>query len=202
MRRRDTWPADRSGGRRGFTLMEVMVTICIIGVLAALLLPIISVVRNRARLATAQQTLRLLTQCLESYRSADAGGHRYPPPQSDQCLSIRPPAASSSAVLELLQDARLEAPRITDSESLGQLLDPWGEPYRYVLTRPVVSDPTSLSRWNWDEAKGHERAWGKRWDATAGAITVGALPFPYVYSLGPKLQETVAEHWVFVEDVR
>lgn len=192
-----------SGRRRlGFTLMEVLVTVTIIVVLGAMTFPVLSLVQNRSRLAAAQQIVRQLAQCLETYRSIDQGGHRYPTPQSDRCLANRAPASGSSAVLELLQGFRIQFPRTSALDAQGRLIDPWGQPYRYTLTRPVVTDPASLFRWNWDEANGREQAWGKRWDAVSGAVANGPLPFPYVYSLGPKRAENVAKEWVLEEDAR
>ncbi len=183
-------------------MIELLVTIGIILVLVALLMPALGLLRRRAAVASAQQAIQQLAQCLESYRNADGGGRRYPPPQSDQCIANQPPSVGSSAVLLLLESIKADLPRTGPGDAQGRLLDPWGRPYRYALARPAVSDPASLEDWNWDAANGRERAWGRRWDAGAGAIAEGALPFPYVWSLGPDGVAAIGAGWVYAKDAR
>jgi len=54
-------------GRRGFTLVELLVAMAIITVLAALLLPAIFQARNRARGATCVSNLRQLSAAIQTY---------------------------------------------------------------------------------------------------------------------------------------
>lgn len=53
-------PHDHSPLRRGFTLTELLAVIAIIGVLAAILIPVVAGVRNRARLAEGLSNLRTI----------------------------------------------------------------------------------------------------------------------------------------------
>lgn len=180
----------------GLTLIEVMVAIAILATLAGILLPAILHVRKRATIAATAQALRELDQAIATYRAAD-GQHRFPPPQSDLALSLRPPTAGSSAILALLEAQGLPlSSALRDDE--GRLIDAWGQPIRYRLDRPSVSDPASLETWNWDADLGRERAWGRRWDGAA--ISSGALPFAYLYSLGPTGNAGRAADWIFIED--
>ena len=185
--------------RTGFTLIELLVVIAIIMTLVGLLLPVLAMVRRQAATTAAKQTLRQVVLSLDTYRTMDAE-HRYPPPQSDEALALRPPVVGSSAILALLEKHGLPAMRSEQLDEQGRLVDSWGSPYHYVLVRPVVSDPASLNNWNYDTSNSRVRAWGRRWDTATGAIAEGALPFPYVYSLGVKVDPTLGAYWIYNED--
>jgi general secretion pathway protein G len=60
--------------QRGFTLIELMVTVAIIAVLATLSLPVLEVSRQRAREADLRHALREIRAALDAYKAAaDAG---------------------------------------------------------------------------------------------------------------------------------
>ena len=62
--------------RPGFTLMELLIVIAIIGILAALLLPAISSAKNHARSAICQNSMRQMGQALQMY--VHENGSKYP----------------------------------------------------------------------------------------------------------------------------
>ncbi|MGI4814687.1 MAG: type II secretion system major pseudopilin GspG [Janthinobacterium lividum] len=112
-----------SGGRpsrlaRGFTLIEIMVVIAIIGILAALIVPKIMSRPDQARRVAATQDIATVMQALKLYR-LDNG--RYPTTEQGLRALIERPTADpvpnnwkDGGYLERLPN------------------DPWGNPYQYL----------------------------------------------------------------------
>lgn len=69
--------------QRGFTLIELMVTVAIIAMLATLTLPVLEVSRQRSREADLRHALREIRTALDAYKAAaDAGDIEVPPDAS------------------------------------------------------------------------------------------------------------------------
>ena len=101
---------------RGFTLIEVMVVIVILGVLAALVVPRVMNRPDEARVVAARQDIAAVMQSLKLYR---LDNQRYPSTEQGlQALVTRPtsgpPATNWKAYLDKLP------------------ADPWGKPYQYL----------------------------------------------------------------------
>jgi general secretion pathway protein G len=105
-------------GHRGFTLLEVMVVVVILGILAALVVPKIISRPDEARIIAAKQDIASLLQALKLYR---LDNHRYPSSEQGlQALVVQPtgtpvpPNWKAGGYIERL-------PR-----------DPWGNAYQYL----------------------------------------------------------------------
>lgn len=106
----------RDKSQRGFTLLELMVVVVIIGVLGALIVPNFMDRPNEARVTAAKTDIASIMQALKLYK---LDNHRYP--SSEQGLDAlvnRPTAAPSPANWKRYMD------------KLPQ--DPWGQPYQYL----------------------------------------------------------------------
>ena len=125
---------------RGFTLIEIMVVITILGVLAALIVPRVVGRTDDARIAAAKQDIASIMQALKLYR-LDNG--RYPTTdQGLQALITRPTTEPQPSNWK--QGGYLE--RLA--------ADPWGEPYKYL--NPGVRGEIDVFSLGRDRANGGE----------------------------------------------
>ena len=104
--------------QRGFTLLEIMVVVVILGILAALVVPKIISRPDEARSIAAKQDIASLMQALKLYR---LDNQRYPSTEQGlQALVARP--ASTPLAPNWKTGGYVERlPR-----------DPWGNPYQYL----------------------------------------------------------------------
>ena len=127
-------------GRRGFTLLEVMVVIVILGILAALVVPKIISRPDEARVIAAKQDIASLMQALKLYR---LDNHRYPTTEQGlQALVVKPTTAP-------IPQNWKEGGYI---ERLPK--DPWGNPYQYL--NPGVHGEIDVFSYGADGAPGGE----------------------------------------------
>ncbi|KAF0191804.1 MAG: proteinral secretion pathway protein G [Gammaproteobacteria bacterium] len=99
----------------GFTLIEVMVVVVILGILAAFIVPRIMDRPDIARMTKAKQDIRVLESALNLYK---LDNHDYP---------------SMDHGLEALVQKPASAPQWKDGGYVERIpKDPWGREYQYV----------------------------------------------------------------------
>lgn len=103
---------------RGFTLLEIMVVVVILGILAALVAPKIISRPDEARVIAAKQDIASLLQALKLYR---LDNQRYPSTEQGLQALITKPANSPVP------------PNWKSGGYVERLAkDPWGNPYQYL----------------------------------------------------------------------
>lgn len=109
---------DTMNRSRGFTLIEVMVVIVILGILAAVIVPKIMDRPDEARIVKAKNDIRVLQNQLELYRLDN-----FDYPTTDQGLEA----------LVQKPDIPPEPPKWKSGGYIDRLpTDPWGRPYQYL----------------------------------------------------------------------
>jgi general secretion pathway protein G len=108
----------------GFTLIEILVVVVILGILGAVVVPQILSRPDSARIQAAQTDIRTLAQALDVYR---LDNFQYP---------------SSEQGLEALVERPVGFPEPKNWNPDGYIKklpsDPWGSPYVYERTDPSV----------------------------------------------------------------
>lgn len=111
------WTVTRSK-KRGFTLIEIMVVVVIMGILAALVVPKLMGRTDDARILAAKQDIATLMQGLKLYRLDNA---RYPNTEQGLQALVRRPASGPVP------------PNWKSGGYLDKLnKDPWGNAYQYL----------------------------------------------------------------------
>lgn len=122
----------------GFTLIEVMVVVVIIGILGALVVPQVMGRPDQAKVTVARGDLKAVASALEMYR---LDNHVYPDTQQGLEALVTRPAQG--------------APNWNREGYLRSLpVDPWGRPYLYLS--PGVGAPYQLYSLGADGRQGGE----------------------------------------------
>ena len=130
--------APRGPRARGFTLIEIMVVIVILGVLAALVVPSVLSRTDDARIVAAKTDLGAIRQALKLYR---LDNQRYP--TTEQGLTALATKPSESPV----------PPNWKPGGYLEKVpLDPWGRAYQYL--NPGLKSDVDVFTYGADGAPG------------------------------------------------
>jgi general secretion pathway protein G len=125
--------------RAGFTLLEIMVVVIIIGIIAATILPQFIGVTYDAKVSTAKSHIHELENALERF---NIHMDRYPSTEEGLKVLVNPPAD---------ENKKWRGPYVTELRA-----DPWGTPYQYEA--PGTHHPTRFDLWSRgaDKADGGE----------------------------------------------
>ncbi|MGS7838205.1 type II secretion system major pseudopilin GspG [Stenotrophomonas maltophilia] len=106
----------RRARQQGFSLIEIMVVVVIIGILAALIVPRLMERPDQARVVAARQDIAALMQALKLFK-LDNG--RYPSAEQGLQALVKPPQGGGAMPVTPYLD------RLPN--------DPWGHPYQYQI---------------------------------------------------------------------
>ena len=102
----------------GFSLIEILIVVVIIGILAAVIVPRVMDEPDRARVTKAQQDVQALVTALNMYR---LDNYQYPSTEQGLEALVRRPSGQP------------EAPNWKDGGYIDRLpRDPWGREYQYL----------------------------------------------------------------------
>lgn len=131
---------DRKHQQHGFTLIEVMVVVIILGILAAIVVPRVMSRPDDARITKAKSDIRALESALNLYK---LDNFKYP---------------STDQGIEALSQKPGGSPEPKNWKEGGYIdrvpKDPWGEPYQYLS--PGVQSAIDIYSLGADGAEGGE----------------------------------------------
>jgi general secretion pathway protein G len=109
-------PRHAPSGQGGFTLIELMVVVVILGILAAVVVPRVMDRPEQARITAAKNDIRAIKSALDMYK---LDNHRYP--TTDQGLEA------------LVEEPASDPQPKNWNKYLDRVpQDPWGNPYQYL----------------------------------------------------------------------
>ena len=130
-----TWRSKKSN--QGFTLIEIMIVVVILGILAAIVVPRLMGRPDEARIVKAKQDIRTLESALNLYK---LDNHKYPTTEDGLDALVKKPANAS----QWKQGGYID--RLPK--------DPWNNPYQYLS--PGVNGEIDIFSFGGDKQQGGE----------------------------------------------
>lgn len=136
--------------RSGFTLVELLTVVAIIGILAGLILSTSGYIQKKAARSRAEAEIAAMEAALESYK-ADNGAYPQAPDSgtsaaanNETLLNALFPYADNTAKIYMeFKPSQLDS---QDPASATRILDPWGQPYNYQA--PGTNNPATFDLWS------------------------------------------------------
>jgi prepilin-type N-terminal cleavage/methylation domain-containing protein len=166
-----------------FSLIELLVVVVIIAVLAALLIPGIAIVREKARLADTRLFVQQVQAAAELYRGEDPQ-RRYPPVRADRTLRWDRVGGGTADMLEVRGLAVSARNTATIDGGAAVLADAWGQALCYHLDNHTSGDGIAVMP---DDAAGERVRVPEDvtdWNPPRGSPARQAVPFAYLWSWG------------------
>jgi general secretion pathway protein G len=131
---------ERRGPKRGFTLVELMVVVVILGILAATIIPNFLSSKSEAMIGAAKADIKVLEDAVTTF---NIQMDRYPTSEEGLKVLLDPPSGD---------DKKWRGPYIKDLRP-----DPWGHPYQYRA--PGVHGRNKFDIWSYgsDGTEGGEK---------------------------------------------
>jgi prepilin-type N-terminal cleavage/methylation domain-containing protein len=156
--------------RSGFSLIEILVVILVIGLLMALLVPALGMLRNKAKVQEARNLCQRVVVGIQSYRLEKG---LLLAPDGGSFLDFRD---DGTGVVDTLMDRQLlnvgldgQSRPVTGGKRLH---DPWGQPYRYVLQagaddqghqpQALITSEAGFADWEHAESGTYVYSYGRR----------------------------------------
>jgi general secretion pathway protein G len=114
----------------GFTLIELLVVIAIIAILAGFVIAALVGVQEKSVRDQIQTEIAAISSALEQYRNIN---------------DAYPPSGSTNLFTNI---SRFFEVRSAQTNSSGELVDPYGNPYQYTTNRPNMKNPASFDVWS------------------------------------------------------
>lgn len=166
-----------------FSLIELLVVVVIIAVLAALLIPGLAIVREKARSADTRLLVQQVQAAAELYRGEDPQ-RRYPPVRADSTLRWDRVGSGTADMLEVRGLAVSARNTVQIDGGAAVLADAWGQALCYHLDDHTSGDGVAVMPMD---------AAGERvrlpddvddWNPPRGNPSRQVVPFAYLWSWG------------------